>query len=238
MVTKWLHLDERGGGDEWIIPIWQAMRRAQAANDVQPASQEIRELGLHIYTRLNILHRICSRLDSEVRDLFDFAKGTHRSTHVFTKDREGAALRVNDDLKYHLLADVDALLYEIDSCAELMRKLFQKLHAHAGDQIPQAELTDKLRSVLRRNGDSGDWFKLLNQMRNFVAHQGTPYVAIDISHDENWDLLFMKQNLRGFEEPEKYFTLSQLKMVAGGFRKSKKLLQEHLVGLFGGASRT
>src|SRR5437762_7272065 len=88
------------------------------------------ELGVHISARLNVLPRIVDRINSEVAALFEAVKH-HGPEHVYTDTAEGRAFPVDNNLKYQLIADIDSLLFEINSCAELMGKLFGLLSAHA-----------------------------------------------------------------------------------------------------------
>jgi hypothetical protein len=133
---------------------------------------------------------------------------------VFTDAALGVALRVDSDLKYRLIADIDAFLFEVNSCADLMRKLFQFLHAHAGAPIADDKLTSALKDTLSQRGVDASWFRLLDRNRNFVAHGGTPYLAIDISDDAKWDLLIMKENLLKFDEPESFFVSPSFRQLA------------------------
>lgn len=230
MVTKWLHLSELGG-DPWVLPIWTAINKAVEAKKVPPISKELSELGVHISTRLNVLPRIAARLDEGTKWLYGAAT-EHKSEHIFTDVKSGVALPVDDDLKYRLIADIDAFLFEINACADLMAVFFELLHAHAGSPIPTDKRTKTLRDILSKSGVTDDWFKMLDRNRNFVAHKGTPYLAIDVSKDGAWNLLVMKENLVKFDQPDKFFTLSQLQAMAGEFATAKASLQEHLIGLF------
>ena len=230
MVTKWLQLEELGG-DPWILAIWTAVNGAIAAGKAPELTKALSELGIHVSTRFNVLPRIIARLKRETAALHEFVR-THEPNHVFTEASEGIALRVDNDLKYDLIADIDSFLFEVNACAELMQRLFQLLRAHAGQPIANEELTTELRAVLEMHGVNKDWFRMLDRNRNFVAHQGTPYLAIDISNDGAYGLLIMKENLRKFDEPEKYFRYSELPAIAQGFSGAKAALRQYLVELF------
>lgn len=229
MVTRWLHLVMLGG-DDWIVPIWAAAISAAEAKRVGPLTAELRELGLHISVRLDILRRVAQRLNQETRELHEAAK-RHEPKHVFTVTAPGKAFRINDDLKYPIIADIDALLFEIDSCWQLMRKLFELLRAHVGAPIVggKTETTNELRRAL---GDgTNPWFRWLDRQRNFVAHEGTPYLAIDVTDDQRWELLVMKENLKTFVDQDKFFRYTELIEVAGGFNGVRQGLQTHLIQL-------
>ncbi|MBW8068251.1 MAG: hypothetical protein GJU73_12540 [Ferrovum sp.] len=91
-----------------------------------------------------------------------------------------------------MLADIDALLFEINATWELMKRLFGLLHAHVGRQIDAKKLGKTIGEVLSQN----DWFNLLDNHRNFFMHEGAPYIAVDLSKEpEYFDLLIMKENI-------------------------------------------
>lgn len=230
MVTKWLHLNELGG-DPWVLPIWGAVHKAIEAKKVLAISKELSELGVHVSTRLNVLPRVVKRLNAGTNDLHRATKA-HKPEHVFTNIAPGVALPVDNDLKYQLIADIDAFLFEVNSCAELIRRFFQLLHAHAGSPIADEKLTAALRDALGKFGVDGNWFRLLDRNRNFVAHKGTPYLAIDVSDDINWELLIMKENLLKFDEPETFFCFAELQAISEGFSSAKVALQKYLIELF------
>jgi hypothetical protein len=224
-VTQWLHL-EAVGGDPWILPIWNAANVAVKAGRVQPLGHEFDEIGPYISTRLDIIPRIIQRINQEAFDIYKAAK-QHGPEHIFTETKQGYAFRVKRDLVYCLIADIDALLFEVNSCWELMRKLFRLVRAHVG--CPAEEVTEELRAVLGTGSDG--WFRWLDRQRNFVAHQGTPYLTIDLTND-HMELLVMKENVTTFVDPNKFFRLSELAEVATGFVGVKQALQAHLIALF------
>jgi hypothetical protein len=135
MVTKWLHLDERGG-NPWVLPIWTAVNKAIATKRVAQITGEMSELAVHISARLNVLPRVIERLNDEVASLLDAVK-LHTPQHIFTVNAEGHAISIDNNLKYRLIADIDSLLFEVNSCAELIRTFFGLLHNHAGQPIPR-----------------------------------------------------------------------------------------------------
>jgi hypothetical protein len=230
MVTKWLHLNDMGG-DPWVLPIWGAVHKAIEAKKVAAISKELSELGVHVSARLNLLPRVVNRLNTETKELHK-ATASHKLEHVCSDTIRGAALSVDDDLKYRLIADIDAFLFEVNSCAELMGRFFQLLHAHAGSPIDDKKLSGALRDALAKFEVDGGWFRLLDRNRNFVAHQGTPYLAIDVSDDVKWELLITKENLTNFDEPEKFFRLAELQAISDGFSSAKVALQKYLMELF------
>ncbi len=215
----------------WVLPIWTSVNHARVAGLISQITPELSEMGVHISTRLTMLPHVIGRLNKDVSDLYDAAKN-YKPEHLFTKTCRGVALQVDDKIKHLVIADVDSFLFEINACAELMQKFFQLLHCHAGDNIEDGDVTNAVQAILKNKGVSEIWFKKLDQARNFAAHDGTPYIAIDISNQDNWKALFMKENTLNFEDSRKFFSIADLQEIADGFLQAKAVLQEHLVKLF------
>ncbi len=231
MVDKWLHIDERGG-DPWILPIWGAAHHAVKEGKIRELPSEVYELGLHVSTRLNILPRSIRRLNVGVTELYS-ASTNHKPEHVFSKGTEGAALHIDNDLKYEILCDVDSLLFELNSLCELMTNLFYCLYEHAEHALEREKVGSEIKKLLEEAGQDTEWFSNLSNHRNFFIHEGAPYIAIDISEGEGrYELLVMKENIKNFEDKDKYLTISELNDMVQGFLNSKPVIQEHLVNLF------
>ena len=229
MISKWLHIEELGG-DPWILPIWTAANSAREAGAVPDLPSHLSELGIHVSTRLNILPRIIRRLNTESAALYEAVKN-YEQKNVYTEQAEGVSLRVDNDLKYQLIADIDAFLFETDACWRQMRQLFRSVRHYAGHPVSDANITSDLRSILKERNVTQDWFPMLDRHRNFFAHQGTPYLAIDLKEDETFELLIMKSNLRKFEAPTEFFLYVELREIANGFASVKMALRDYLVEL-------
>ncbi|OYV79990.1 MAG: hypothetical protein B7X47_02235 [Ferrovum sp. 34-44-207] len=227
MISKWLHLSETGG-DPWVLPIWNAVNIAVKVGNTQKPSDEIFRLGPHISIRLNILPRVVRRVNANTTLLYEKAK-KHGDEYVFTEEQEGYAFPVDTDLKYELLADIDALLFEINATWELMKRLFGLLHNHVGRPIAAKDLGKGIGKVLSQN----HWFKLLDKHRNFFIHEGAPYIAVDLSKEpDHFDLLIIKENMKSFSEPDTFVSLSEINSIVQGFVAARKQLQVYLVSLF------
>ena len=87
-----------------------------------------------------------------------------------------------------------------------MRNLFERVRAHVGRPIA-GKVTDALREAL--GNESDPWFQWLDRQRNVVAHNGTPYLAIDLT-DGKIELLIMKENLINFADSRRFFRFPEL----------------------------
>lgn len=233
MIDKWLHIEELSG-DPWVLPILTSVNNALRKGRITQLPSDVYELGVYISIRLNILPRIVQRINDEVIELFKLAE-SHEESHVFTKTTKGYALRIDNDLKYRIICDIDSLLFEINSVCELMTKLFESLYSHAGKPLEKKKVGLNIKSIIENAKQNPSWFVNLTEHRNFFIHEGAPYIAIDISNGSgNYELLIMKENLKSFENKATFITLSELNEIVQGFIDVKPVIQDDLISLFNG----
>jgi len=231
MVNKWLHIDE-SVGDPWVLPIYSALNTAVQNGRAKVLPPQTRELGFALSTRLNILPRVFSRINDEVATLYQECK-SHGPEHVFQTKKDGYAFRVTEDLTYHILIDIDSLLFELNSCCELINKFFQALYNHSGNNITDQQVGPRIREIVTQAGQNPSWFIKLDSHRNFLIHEGAPYIAVDLSNGpNNYDLLIMKENIYEFVDKDKFFSLSELNDIVQGFLRAKPVIQTDLKNLF------
>jgi len=228
-ISKWIHISEMGG-DPWILPIWNAAHDAERTSKIQKLPKEIIQLGLHISTRINMLPRLIRRINDECIELYKTIKNVGLK-YESSKDKSGYAYEIDDNLKYELLIDIDALLFELNSCCELMCNLVRELYSHAGKPLTKNPGLF-VKEILENANLQTEWFIDLDMHRNFFIHEGAPYIAISVLNNSKYDLIIMKENLKTFDEPEKFLLLSEINTIVQGFIKSKFIVQQNLVKLF------
>ena len=231
-VTKWLHVDYVAG-DRWVLPIWTAVNHAVERGQVGPLPDELRQIGLHVSTRLSMIATLIQRIDTSALSIEELI-AARKPHHEFTASRNGYTFPLPDGFKYALLVDLDALLFEVNSCCELMVRLFEKLYEYAGKTLPRGPVGRSIRQVLELAGQDAFWFVKLDGYRNFFIHHGAPYFAVDLSEADagQYDLLIMKRNLQSFADENQFMRYSELRQIVEGFQSSKVIIQQHLVGLF------
>ena len=192
------------GGDPWVLPIYTAANAAAAQGRGPTLPPSTNALGLHVATRLNVLPRVVARLNQDCCAVYEKIKD-HKPEHIFTTGKDGYGFRLDADLKYLLIADIHSFLFEINACADLFTEFAQALYRHVGRS---AEKEDVLKDIKGASGPR--WFALLDANRNFVAHNGTAYIAVDISIPEHPGLLIMKDNVVAFDNPDTFFTIADV----------------------------
>jgi hypothetical protein len=229
MTQSWLHLDQEFP-DPWMYPVLQAFRKAADEGSLSEPPKELGELSLHISTRFGMIKRLVARLNRRVDELLRWAQSTYTPDHVFTDRREGCALSISQDSLYDLLVDLDALLFELNAEGDLFKELLSLVHQHVGRPIPKKKLGESLLALLKASGSDPQWFLRLDAHRNFFAHSGSPYVAIDITKDP-WELLIVKSNVKRFDDPNSFFPLEEVNQIVQGFLRDRGVFQEYLVSL-------
>ena len=224
-ISEWIHISDMGG-DPWILPIWNAAN--QSTCDKLP--KEIIELGISISLRLNMLPIVFSRINSGCSKLYEKLKSAG-TEYLSTTYKEAYAYEIDDNLKYEILIDIDALLFELNSCCDLMCKLVHKLYNHVGKPI-QEKAGLFVKKILEDANIQTDWFVDLDSHRNFFIHDGAPYIAIRTFNGARDDLIIMKENLKIFDNPDKFLLLSEVNNIVQGFIKAKPIIQRNLINLF------
>src|SRR5205807_2315051 len=124
-VTEWLHVNYVVG-DPWVLPIWGAVNRAEGLGHVQPLPDQVRQLGLHVSTRLSMIQTVIQRINVRLPCLIELV-AKREPHHKFTTPDNGYVFDLPGDFACEFLVDLDALLFEINSCCELMGCLFEAL---------------------------------------------------------------------------------------------------------------
>lgn len=229
-VTKWLHIQSLGG-DPWVLPIWAVLTAAVERRAATRPTEEMRELGLHLSTRFTMLSGIYRRINEGAQAIRS-SISTRKPEHESTLSHEGYAFKLDDNLKFSFLLDLDSLLFELNSVCELMTRFFELSYSCAGRALPAKSVGCAVKGVLEAAGQDTQWFRDLDSHRNFFNHNGAPYFAVDLSNPAIYDLLIMKKNLRTFEDETAFLRLTALTAMARGFEESRHVIREHLISLF------
>jgi hypothetical protein len=110
-----------------------------------------------------------------------------------------------------------------------MGEYLEKIYAVFEKNIYKGKGTFEIQKIINDNEGKKEWFIKLDHLRNFFIHKATPYIAVDVTNRESYNLLIMKKNLYKFDNPNDYFTLKDLNQTVRGFSQSKKIIQEHVI---------
>jgi len=217
------------GGDPWVLPVWNAINVAAKRGARMAITPAMGGLGLTVSVKLNMLPEIVGRINEGCRFLLEKVK-SRDPQHDFEEGKEGRAVEIDDALNYGLLIDIDELLFELNSCCELMGELFRLVHELGGEELGKERVGPRLRRAIKERGGDTKWFLRLDQHRNFFMHKGAPWIAVDLSEEpREYDLLIMKENPKWFHRESQFIRLSELNMIVQGFVTSKGLIQQELI---------
>lgn len=238
MVKKWLHFNDKIE-DLWINYIQGAIHQWNVANtnedkDEKIFRKELSEICLHISIRINMLQDIQRRIRLGYDLLYNVII-THEPKHIFTKNKEGYALNIDHNKLYNFLIDIDSILFEINSCCELIGNFLGMVYKHIdGSIISKDEIGKRIQIIIKDAGEDVNWYKLLDWNRNYFIHEGAPFIAVDVSQKINgkFDLIIMRENLNDFSDESKFIRLSKLESIVQGFEKGNLIIREHILNLY------
>ena len=112
------------------------------------------------------------------------------------------------------------------------------IHDHIGKNISKDESRKIIKDAVAAAGqDNGDpkWFHDLARARNIFIHNATPYIAVDLSAEENNtnDLPIMRENLHEFDDESKFIRLSALNNTGRCFFKAVPIFEKFVASLYG-----
>lgn len=237
-VSRWLHINYLALNEwaAWPAPIWAAAGRADPPI-VIPG--DLGQLALHVSTRLNMILQAHKRLNEDCQRLLAHA-AQREPRYDSTPTQDGYAFKIPDEVTFRLLLDVDSVLFEINACCEQISRLVEQVYNLVGRKIPGSNTNKLIQKILASQAADLSWFRQLDHHRNFFIHSGTPYFAIDLSRaaENTYDLLIMRENLRSFEDEQRFVRLSTIGTIAKGFFESLRVLQRYLIGVFDRARAT
>lgn len=230
MIKKWVHINFVGG-DPWVLPIWAAFNDGFAEGKFPQKTKEMSELALHLSTRLNMIPYVVDRVNKDLKAIRETAQNIE-DKHISDLDKGGYAFDIENKFTYNLLISFDSFLFEIDSCCELITTFIRLIYNHLGQQKTDKQIGKILKTVIEGSGGSSAWFESLQNLRNYLIHEGAPYFAIDVSEPDSFELLVMRENLKSFDDESKFVRLrTEFVSILEGFFNSNKILQKHVIDL-------
>ena len=228
--TRWIQISERPG-DQWVLPIWTAVNQAITRGSASAIPKGMSELALHLTTRLNMLPMAWTGAHASADALIAYATRRAGQENICRTGREAYALVMSMTPVYRFVLAIHSALYETYAAAELMRNFLGRARRHAG--LPKvASLKEEFKNALAQGSGDARWCDDLETARGFFSHQGTAYVAVDVSRAAR-DLLLMKRNVHEFDNETSYLRYSELTQCGIGFERSKLSVQRYVADLYG-----
>ena len=212
-----------------MLPIWTSIHKTIPENKIQKSQKDLSNLALYISTKLNMMPRIFKRINKQCNELWDITKEREKEDDYWN-EHQGRALLIDDELKYNLIIDLDSLIFEIKSCLELMRQFLMGIYKLTNSKVSHKQINNEFKNIILQDNMNATWYDDLEKHRIFFIHKGAPYIAIDLTkEDEYYNLIIMKENLKKFDNKKKYLLLSDLNIIVNGFLKARGALREHII---------
>lgn len=228
MVEKWLFF-VNVNGNPWGYPVVTSMNRAVEKGLMIPLDDDSDKLISHISHKLDLFPWIIRRINDELKQLYEIVRDRNKS-HDYTLEKGGYAFPIDDELKYHLVIDIDSLLFELNSCCELVSKLLLAIYNSAGIPIGMKEIGKKITTIIEEGGGNPKWFIELDRHRNIFLHEAAARIAVQIVDDETnkYELLIYQENIHDFNNEDLFIGFSTLVDIVAGFNETMKLIQKHI----------
>ncbi|MEF7438279.1 hypothetical protein V4V36_13565 [Paenibacillus lautus] len=227
MINKWVHI-ECIFHNKWGLKILNEINNAIKENRMEKPSEAFNDYSMSIAIRLDLISRLLQRITQHLGGLNEYLKDVNEE-YIYTQEKEGFALFIVDELKLDILIDIDAFLFEVNSCCELLGLYMYELFIALGISIEKKQIGMIQAKILKDKKVDATWFRKLDGSRNFFIHNAAPYIAIDITDNKNQNLIIMKENLKTFTDPTKYITLTTLVEIREGFKNALPVFQDHLI---------
>lgn len=188
MIKRWRRIEEIGG-DYWVMPIWNAIHASVNKGRMKKHPPKLGELALYISTKLNMIPHVVNRINKGSLSIWDEVKKRDKNEDSWI-DREGYGLRIDEEIKYNLLIDLDCLIFELTSCLELMRQFLYFIYKHTNKKLNGQQKEQEFKKILSAGQRSNSWYDELTKHRNFFIHQGAPYHAIDLTNEGKFKIFW------------------------------------------------
>jgi len=183
----------------------------------QWSNTPLKELGLAITTRMQMLGLCIRRLNAQVHKLRDEVA----SDSVQCEDSlaRGAAFALKDQqLPYELLLDMDSFLFETRSLYEIMGTFLGELFRTVFDRdVTQSDV----KSILEAADIDTRWIDELRTNRILFFHKTAPWIAVRVDgEDMSCDPVLLKRQVITFDDPDTFVEFARLREIYDGFVSS------------------
>ncbi len=208
--------------NNWGYLIWNAINEAEGKN-ITPISQDLRSalsnLILAFSYKWDYLPIVLERLRENVERLYQKLQDRDKSLDKY-------ALEIENIIKYELIIDVNSFFHELYSGMEILEEIEQIVNQKVLGYTKSMKIFSK---ILKDRGESDDWLKEFFNNRGHFTHAGTPWFAVSVKSESEYELLILKENVKCLDDPKKYVKFSDLDNYIHGFMYISIRLQEYLV---------
>lgn len=206
-----LHLNYNPSPAGWVLRLQTQLQESASVTLKERYSRwkefGMAELGMAFVTRLALRHRAANLLVKLLNELKDEINESGKLDELLDG---GYAYDPEDDrILYDICVALDALYFETRSAYEIVGKFVRTF----GKKILDRNFSEKdIKKVLIDDGQKTDWIDEVREHRKLFFHETAPWIALSVLKREppEFSLVIMKENLKEFDNPEKYITQQQL----------------------------
>ena len=206
-----LHLSYNPAQAGWVLRLQTQLQKSASITLKERYSRwkdlGMAELGMAFATRLSLRHRATYLLAKLLNDLRDEINDSGKLDELL--DGGYAYYPKDDRIFYDICVALDALYFETRSAYEIVGKFVRTF----GKKILDRNFSEEdIKRVLVDEGQTTDWIDEIREHRKLFFHETAPWIALFVSKREplEFSLVIMKENLKEFDDPEKYITQQQL----------------------------
>jgi hypothetical protein len=228
MKTQYLHIKYIPEGG-WVLSIMSRLLNSpnQTLRDAfdRWSATPLKELGLAITTRTDMLGLCIRRLNAHVAELrADLTTNTPKLDACLSG---GSAFGTKDKkLPYELLLDMDSFIFETRSLYEITGKFLVSLFQLLFNRVVTES---ELQSLLTIAGIDTRWIAELRENRKLFFHETAPWLAVEVNRDKmRFDPILLKRHTTTFD-PDHFVSFNSLHEVYDGFVNSVTEIRRYIM---------
>jgi hypothetical protein len=208
------------GGTRWPYPLINAIREAQKSGMFSTLDETSFKYFGHIYYKVNIIDSVFERVEEQWNIILNDIEN-YTDDNIFTSEKEGYALKANDNIRYRIVADLEFILYEINSMLELMTKLIEPLLKEFGFDYKYKNKYKRVKEMLELNQLNTSWHERLHDFRNEIIHDGAARIAVEVKTQDNLSAVLLLKSIKFPNDEKEYMTYDEIKSI---YRKAYGVL--------------
>ncbi len=90
---------------------------------------------------------IIKRINKQCKELWDIIEKRDKEDDYWN-EHQGRALLLDDELKYNLIIDSESLIFELESCLELMRQFLLQIYEISNSKIRRKQINNEFKNII------------------------------------------------------------------------------------------
>lgn len=187
------------------------------------------DAAIALITKIRAVEIAVERLQKDIKD-FDreLSERVEEIDRCIARKPIGLSLQ-NDEIGFHLVASLDAFLYEARSTFEMLRTFVIRFTRHILKQrCHENDAERTLEQGMRAHGHSFDWVEELQKYRASFFHETAPWFALEMTSRDprRYELLILNENVDDLEKTPNYIRFESYRSIWFGLQACAADMQE------------